>query len=115
MPTELWPATIESGSARMRATQIPQHVLLSAFMADTSDHVYFKDLDLRFVVLSQSLANYFNRTIDEIVGLTDEDLFDPEQARAFREVEREILRTGEGVVDRVVKHVFPNGRVSFSL
>src|SRR4051812_45226915 len=99
----------------MRATQIPHHVLLSAFMSDTPDHVYFKDLELRFILLSKSLAKYFNRTVDEMVGLKDEDLFDAKQARAFREVELEIIRTGKGIVDRVVRHVLPNGKVSFSL
>src|ERR1700676_4139834 len=99
----------------MREKQIPHHVLLSAFMSDTPDHVYFKDLDLRFVLLSKSLAKYFNRTIDEMIGLTDADLFDAGQAREFREVELEIIRTGKGIVDRLVRHVLPDGKVSFSL
>ena len=47
----------------MKTTEIPHHILLSAFMASTPDHVYFKDLESRFVSGSDSLARSFISTL----------------------------------------------------
>jgi two-component system sensor histidine kinase/response regulator len=94
---------------------ISHQVLLSAFMASTPDHVYFKDLDSRFVWVSESLAKSLGRRIDEVVGKTDRDFFDEARARSYRDSELHIVRTGEPVIDRVVRHVWPDGQVTWSL
>jgi PAS domain S-box-containing protein len=99
----------------MRAIEIPHHLLLSALMTHTPDHVYFKDLDSRFIWLSESLARSFGRRVEEIVGRTDADFFDADRARSFRQSELEIVTTGKPVIDRVVKHVWPDSRVTWSL
>src|SRR4029077_7001370 len=94
---------------------ISHDILLSAFMASTPDHVYFKDLDSRFVWVSESLARSFGRRVEDIVGRTDADFFDAERARVYREAELEIVRTGRAIVDQVVRHRWPDGRVTWSL
>jgi len=99
----------------MRETAIPHQILLSAFMASTPDHVYFKDRESRFVWVSESLAKSLGRRVDEVVGRTDADFFDETRARSYREAEVEILRTGAPVVDDVVRHTWPDGRVTWSL
>ena len=45
----------------MKETAISHQILLSAFMASTPDHVYFKDRDSRFVWVSDSLAKSLGR------------------------------------------------------
>jgi len=99
----------------MKETAISHQILLSAFMASTPDHVYFKDRDSRFVWVSDSLAKSLGRSVEEVVGRTDGDFFDEERARSFREAELEILNTGNPIVDRVVRHPWPDGRVTWSL
>jgi two-component system sensor histidine kinase/response regulator len=99
----------------MLATAITHEAMFSGFMSETPDHFYFKDLDLRFVSLSQSLARSFGLTVDEIIGRTDQDLFGAERAREFCEVELELIRTGVPVIDHVVKHVWPDGHTTYSL
>lgn len=94
---------------------ISHDILLSAFMASTPDHVYFKDLESRFVWVSESLARSFGRRVEDIVGRTDADFFDAERARAYRAAELEIVRTGQAIVDQVVRHRWPDGRVTWSL
>jgi PAS domain S-box-containing protein len=97
------------------AADIPHYVLVRAFMEHTPDHVYFKDLQSRFVWLSESLARSFGRTVDEVIGRTDADFFDAERAQAFRDAELQVMQTGNAIVDRIVKHVWGDLRVSFSL
>ena len=99
----------------MKMGALPDQMLVSAFMANVPDHVYFKDRDSRFMSVSLSLAQSLGRTVDEIIGKTDFDFFDPELARGYREEELKIMSTGEPRVDQVVKHVWSDGRVTWSL
>lgn len=89
--------------------------LLRALMESTADHVYFKDRDSRFLLVSASLARSLGHPIEEIVGRTDFDFFDAEQASAFREAELKIMSTGEADLNRTVKHAWSSGRETWSL
>jgi len=99
----------------MNNTAIPDAILVSAFMQQIPDHVYFKDCDSRFVAVSQSLARSLGCSIEEVVGKTDADFFDPSDARAFRERELQIMSSGEPLIDHVTKHLWPDGRTTWSL
>ena len=99
----------------MNPTDLPHHLLLSAFLSNTPDHVYFKDLALRFLWVSNSLARSLGRPVEEIIGRTDADFFDAERARSYREAESHIVRTGEPIIDRETRHVWPDGQVTWSL
>jgi PAS domain S-box-containing protein len=92
---------------------ISKDVLLSAFQR-SPDHYYVKDLESRFVWVSDSLALAFGCTAEEIIGKTDADFF-PDRAEEFRQAEREMIRTGKSIDNRTVKHVWPDGRVTSSL
>ena len=99
----------------MKETAISHQILLSALMSSTPDHVYFKDLDSRFVWVSDSLAKSLGRDVDDVVGRTDGDFFDEARAISYREAELDIMRTGIPIIDHVVRHVWPDGRVTWSL
>ncbi len=57
----------------MKETAISHQILLSALMSNTPDHVYFKDLNSRFVWVSDSLARSLGRNVDDVVGRMDGD------------------------------------------
>jgi PAS domain S-box-containing protein len=99
----------------MNGTAIPDAILVSAFMQQIPDHVYFKDCDSRFVAVSQSLARSLGCSIEEVIGKTDADFFDPSDARAFRARELQIMSSGEPLIDHVTKHLWPDGRETWSL
>jgi PAS domain S-box-containing protein len=99
----------------MSGTAIPDAILVSAFMQQIPDHVYFKDCDSRFVAVSQSLASSLGCSVAEVIGRTDADFFDPTEARAFRERELQIMGSGEPLIDHVTKHLWPDGRETWSL
>jgi PAS domain S-box-containing protein len=99
----------------MSSTAIPDAILVSAFMQQIPDHVYFKDCDSRFVAVSQSLASSLGCSVEDVIGKTDVDFFDSTDARAFRERELQIMSSGEPLIDHVTKHLWPDGRETWSL
>ena len=75
--------------------------LLDAFLANVPEHVYFKDLESRFIRVSQLQAARlgFDRP-EDLIGKSDFDLFgDAHAVQAFAD-EQEIIRTGEPIVDK---------------
>jgi PAS domain S-box-containing protein len=100
---------------RMSRSIIPDQILVSAFMEQIPDHVYFKDRESRFVAVSRSLADSFGCSVETVIGKTDADFFDAANARVFRERELRIMSGGEPIVDQVTKHTWPDGRDTWSL
>ncbi|MDQ8180946.1 SpoIIE family protein phosphatase [Pelagicoccus sp. SDUM812005] len=71
--------------------------LFQQLMASLPDHVYFKDLQSRFICVNQSMAKYHGvGDPSAIVGKSDFDFFEASSARAKFEDEQEIIRTGKG-------------------
>jgi PAS domain S-box-containing protein len=89
-------------------------VLVTAFLANVPDHVYFKDRDSRFVAVSASMVRLFGRSsADEIIGRTDFDFFAESHARPAFEDEQRIIRTGQPILGLVEKEVWPDGHVTW--
>ncbi|HTT55837.1 MAG TPA: PAS domain S-box protein [Opitutaceae bacterium] len=120
------------GSARLRALALAERMtqdlrateadlrrerrMMDIFMQSVPDVIYFKDLQSRFLKASRSLADLFGRASpDELVGKTDFDFFSEEHARPAYEDEQAIIRTGEPLIGRPEREVFPDGRVQWSL
>lgn len=77
-------------------------------LLDTSEEIiYFKDLDSRFVRVSLGCARVNRLTQDELVGLSDADLFDAEYAEQTRLDEAEIARTGRPLLNKKERHRRP--------
>jgi putative two-component system response regulator len=57
--------------------------------------LFWKDADSRFVAVNQQFADSMGLPREQIVGRQSEDIFPPELAGQFREIERHILATGE--------------------
>ncbi|MBN1976853.1 MAG: GAF domain-containing protein [Anaerolineae bacterium] len=91
-----------------------EKLLLHALLDNTSDHVYFKDTESRFIRSSRSQTERFG--LDDpldIVGKTDLDFFSEEHARQAYEDEQEIMRTGEPVLNLEEKETWPDGSVTW--
>jgi len=66
----------------------------------SSDTVYFKDLDSRFLWNSKAHADQLGASsTEEVLGKTDFDFFPEEFAREARKVELEIIKTGKPILN----------------
>jgi PAS domain S-box-containing protein len=85
------------------------NALLQALMDNIPDHIYFKDIQSRFIRNSKSQANLLGlKDPAEAVGKTDFDFF-PHAARSYAE-EQEVMRSGTPLVDFEEWVVWPDGR-----
>ena len=100
-----------TASQRAEADPIREGSLLKALMDNTTDSVYFKDADGRFIMISKAMAALVGLSDpSEAVGKTDFDFFTEEHAGPAFEDEREVMRTGRPVVDLEEKEMHLDGR-----
>jgi PAS domain S-box-containing protein len=90
--------------------------LLRALMAGSEEHIYFKDLESRFIRCSEAMARIFNVTsAKELVGKHDSDFFSTEHASKTFDDEQAIIRTGEPMLGKMEKETWPDGHVTWAL
>ncbi len=81
---------------RKRAEQalIESHSLLRAVIEGTSDAVFVKDLNGRYLLINSAGARVIGRTVDEVIGHDDRDLFTPETAAMIMDRDRQVIAAG---------------------
>lgn len=91
-----------------------ERFLVKTLLENIPDHIYFKDLDSRFLRINKSMAGVFKlKSPHEAVGKTDFDFFLPEHARQAFEDEQTIIDTGKALVNREEKETWPDGSVTW--
>jgi diguanylate cyclase (GGDEF)-like protein/PAS domain S-box-containing protein len=95
----------------LAASEVGHELLLtcmSNLLSSTEERVYFKDRASRFLLVSSGwLAAYTpGRTVGELVGKTDFDVFSSEHACAAFADEQRIIATGQPVTAKVEQETF---------
>jgi PAS domain S-box-containing protein len=92
------------------AQLLEQRARLVTLMETIPDHIYFKDADSRFIMISRALAETFGLDDPEAaVGKTDADYFGVEHAQQALADERAIMTSGQAVVDVEERETWPDG------
>ena len=74
------------------------------------DRIYFKDLQSRFVRVNTAYATWHGfKSVTEVVGRTDFDLFDRTHAETAFADEQEIIRTGQPLIGKIERLALPDG------
>ena len=71
------------------------HALLRGIAEGTTDAIFAKDLQGRYLMINTAGARFLGRPVDEILGKDDTAFFDPAAARQIMERDRAILASGE--------------------
>ena len=69
--------------------------LLQTVFEGTSDAVFVKDLDGRYVMINEAGARLLGRTVADVVGKADSEMFEPESVRHIAAQDREVTESGE--------------------
>ena len=87
-----------------------ERALVTAFLENVPDIVYFKDRESRFIAVSRSKAKRHGLEPSELVGKTDADFFSEQHAQWARVDEESIMATGTPVVSKLERTQFIDGR-----
>lgn len=68
--------------------------LLQAVTEGTTDAVFVKDQDGKYLLFNQAAAEFVGKSVEEVLGQDDTALFKPESARKVMEQDRLVMRTG---------------------
>lgn len=95
---------------------IDYKTLLNNLLTEIPENVYFKDIESKFIMISNSMAKYFGISdTQKAIGKTDADFFATSHAeKAFRD-EQMIIKTGRPIIDIEEEVLWPNGRVTIGL
>ena len=107
--TPIDPATSHSSHGSLADREF-----LHALLASLPDHIYFKDRDSRFLLISRAMAlRHGLADPRDAIGKTDFDLFAAEHASPAFNAEQAIIRTGEPLIDIQEEETWPDGHRSW--
>ncbi|GAB6097981.1 hypothetical protein JCM14469_42350 [Desulfatiferula olefinivorans] len=69
--------------------------VINSLLDAIPDLIFFKDIDGRYLGCNPAFAEFVGRSREEILGLTDYDLFPPDVAEFFRDNDRLMLASGK--------------------
>jgi sigma-B regulation protein RsbU (phosphoserine phosphatase) len=88
--------------------------LLLNLLNQTSDNIYFKDLESRFILVNEAFSRWVGcESPEELVGKSDVDLFNKQHAEPALRDELHIIETQESLLSIEEKEVWPDGRVTW--
>ena len=84
--------------------------LFKSLLNQFPDNIYFKDINSKYISVSKSLLTRFKiESEEEIIGKTDSEFFKEKQANDFFNDELNIIKTGKGIIDKIVKEQYLHG------
>ena len=105
-----------SGYLHLAAHQPSAHLtdtlILDTLLNETQDTIYFKDTESRFILNSRiHITQFGGKTQEDLVGMSDADLYPKVFADACRQDELQVMKTGLPMIDRVEQAVNVEGEV----
>jgi two-component system cell cycle sensor histidine kinase/response regulator CckA len=89
-------AVLRDTTARRRAEETVRRTaeLLKAVADGTTDAVFVKDRQGRYLLFNPAAARFVGKPAEEVIGKDDTAVFDPDSARQLMERDRRIMETG---------------------
>lgn len=91
----MWRQQQRSQHLVLMAQQNQSSQLVAALADNSSDAIYIKDIDGRYVMVNPEAARALGHNPEHILGKTDADLLSPAQASALMSTDRNIMQSGE--------------------
>ena len=88
--------------------------LFAFLLENATDQIYFKDTEGRFLCASRAVADFMGvQNPADLIGKTDFDFWSEQTAREAATDEKRIIETGQPLVGKVEKLIYPSGRVTW--
>ncbi|MFA7418573.1 MAG: PAS domain S-box protein [Melioribacteraceae bacterium] len=86
---------------------------LASLLGNSTDNIYFKDINSKFLKVSNAFAQRHGLKIAELIGKTDADLYGKIHSREALQDEQEIIRTGRSIIGKEEKEDWANGKTTW--
>jgi diguanylate cyclase (GGDEF)-like protein/PAS domain S-box-containing protein len=85
-----------------------ERICIRNLLGAREERIFFKDRDSRFLLVSAGwlAAEGQGRSLQDVIGKTDFDIFSRPHAIAALEDEQRIIRTGEAMIEKVERETF---------
>ncbi|MFW6310122.1 MAG: response regulator, partial [Prolixibacteraceae bacterium] len=94
---------------------VKEKALLDSMLKIIPDNIHFKDLDNKFLRVSESLLNLVKaKNADEIIGKTDFDFYEKQEAQKYFEEEKGIIENRKGYIDKINKNTDDDENVTWT-
>ena len=93
-------ALVQDITERKRSAQalLESHSLLKAIVDGTTDSIFVKDRQGRYLMINAAGAQLMGKTVQEMIGKDDRELFPPSTAHVLMERDQQIMTNGEAQV-----------------
>ncbi len=100
-------ALVQDITERKRSAQalIESHSLLKAVVDGTTDSIFVKDRQGRYLMINAAGAQTMGKTVAEMIGKDDRELFPPAIAHVLMERDQQIMTTGEAQVFEEIEDI----------
>ena len=88
--------------------------LLKNMMENMTDHIYFKDVESRFIMVNRAFCRWTGVDPQKVVGKSDFDIFAHAHAQQAFDDEQRIISTGEPLIGLEEKETWPDGRITWA-
>ncbi len=83
--------------------------ILQNLLDNIPDAIYFKDNKNRLVRINKYYADGFKLSPEDIIGKTDFDFFQKDQAQSMFDDDTYVLKTGKPIIGKIERTLLPNG------
>jgi PAS domain S-box-containing protein len=103
-------------NAQMRKDLSNEKMLMDNLMNYIPDLLFFKDKESKFLRVSNSLVEEFGvNNEQELLGKSDFDFTEYNEAKEYYDDEMEIIRTLKGITDKEERETWPDGSVRYGM
>jgi diguanylate cyclase (GGDEF)-like protein/PAS domain S-box-containing protein len=101
---------IKSQNNSLPETSGIRYSLLQTLMNNIPDLIYVKDKNNRFIMVNKSMAKFFGKEPDELIGKTDFDIASEKSAKESFKDDTNIIKSKEPIIDKTEKIISSSGK-----
>lgn len=84
----------ENEIARKNKDLDSSHALVRSIINSTPDRIFYKDMSGVYLGCNQAFADFCGKSIEQIIGKNDAQLFEEERASWFRSTDKKVMQSG---------------------
>ncbi|OVE75665.1 hypothetical protein BVX97_03905 [bacterium E08(2017)] len=93
---------------------VDESFLFRTMVNTIPDHIYFKDIESRFILINRAMAKLLGvDKPEDAYGKTDFDFFAEEHAQQAFDDEQRIIKTGHPLIGAEEKETWPDGHITW--